>query len=71
MVRCAYATSGVPQIVASIARQNLATSSLACGLGFVEVGRRVDEIDGEEILWVLEGVRLRRLLQSATLDTDV
>jgi len=44
--------------------------SLVCGLGFEAVGRHLDEVDGEEIVLLLSGAPLSRLLQVTRLDPE-
>lgn len=62
MIRWAHDTWGIAQFVASVAPDNAASTSLVLGQGFVAVGQWDDEIDGEEVVHLLEGEGLRRLL---------
>jgi RimJ/RimL family protein N-acetyltransferase len=55
LVRWAHGTQGVSQFVASVAPDNAASLALVAGLGFVPVGRREDEADGEEVVLLLAG----------------
>jgi [ribosomal protein S5]-alanine N-acetyltransferase len=65
MIRWAHDAQGVSQFIVSIAPGNAPSMSLAAGLGFTPVGRHEDEVDGEEIVLLLEGEALRRLLSQS------
>ena len=64
MIRWAHEERAVAHFVVSIAPGNAPSMSLAVGLGFTPVGRHEDEVDGEEIVLLLEGEALQRLLRA-------
>ena len=54
MMACAHDDGGATRFVVSIAPSNVASRQLASSLGFVEVGCRQDEVDGIEIVSILD-----------------
>jgi RimJ/RimL family protein N-acetyltransferase len=51
LMRWAHDSHGVAKFIMSISPENVASQSLAAGLGFVRIGSHIDEVDGlEEIL---------------------
>jgi len=56
---------GLKSFVVSIAPDNLASTALAAKLGFEKVGEHLDEVDGLELVYVLEGEALARIVDEA------
>jgi len=51
LMRWAHDEHGVAKFIMTISPENVASQSLAAGLGFVRIGSHIDEVDGlEEIL---------------------
>jgi len=51
LMRWAHDVHGVTKFIMTISPENVASQSLAAGLGFVRIGSHIDEVDGlEEIL---------------------
>lgn len=63
MIRWAANDGGVPSYIVSVSPQNVASMTLARGLGFVTVATHIDALDGLEEIMLLEGGPLETLLE--------
>lgn len=64
MMRWASTENGIQSFVVSVSPDNAASQALAKSLGFVKVGEQMDEVDGLEEVFVLQGPALARTLSA-------